>query len=100
RLSPQGRSQQEHLVTPIALQALPYSFRTVLRFGSQRFQERRAGERQSPKQIPQCKRRVRFQLFNIVHASDVRQLSLKMRNGAPRRIVRIEISKGSTQQVE
>ena len=75
------------------------SFRTVLRLRRQRFQERRAGKRQSPEQISQRKRRIGFQSL-IVHAGDTRQLGLEMGDPARCRIVCIEITESPAQQPE
>src|ERR1043166_772722 len=63
-----------------------------------RLQEWRAGQGQSPKQIPKCKSWIGFQLFPVVHAGYARKLSFEMGDGAQIRIVGIEITEGATEQ--
>src|SRR5439155_11596933 len=75
-------------------------FRDVFRLRRECFQERRARKRQSPEQIPQCKRRVGLESSLIVHTGDTRQLSLEMRDRARRRVVCIEITESPAQQPE
>jgi len=107
-----GRCPRLHVnVAPLALSkrnSLGHSFR----LRRECFQERRAGQRQSPKQISQRERRtgeadsfprdvnsVPYR-FRSVHAGDTRQLSLEMRDRARRRVVCIEITESPAQQPE
>jgi len=86
-------------IAPLALtkrNSLGHSFR----LRRECFQERRAGKRQSPEQIPQRKRRIGFQSCLIVHTGDTRQLSLEMRDRARRWIVCIEITESPAQKSE